>query len=137
MEPAFAAVIISLIALAVYVLSVGQAIYYQVWTRDPSQFPQRTATLVSGLAGVLAANFGATVGIQVATTLRLIAEPQPLMWLRWTAVSLYLVSLIASWVVLSFLKDPGAKQIPELNELAKMLIGILVGGLLVGLSVQA
>ena len=136
MEPSFAAVIISVIALAVYLLAVVQAIYCQL-TEETPKFPQRSAAAITRLSGILAANFGATVGIQVATTLGLMNQLQPLMWLRWTAVGLYVTSLAASWVVLSFLKSHGKPEIPELNELAKMLLVILVGGLIVGLSVQS
>jgi hypothetical protein len=127
----------------VVLLSFGLGIYlagrYTLWVDPPrpNEMPPIMSYLVSTVNGVLAANLGALLGINIS--LSGWQKPQgPAEILQWSAAGWYLLMLLLAavfWGLAGFSED-ASRVVPLLPEMTKNGIGIFIAILAAVLGVQ-
>ena len=136
--------VLAAIAGAWFIAGVVEACYFTT-KKLPDHMPQFLADVVASIGGVFAANLGALVGFTFtqAASLSKVRLASPATWLgrssalpgttqiQLVAAIGYLICLSAAtvvWGMAQFSQDPKL-VVPTLPQLAKTLLGVVVGGL--------
>lgn len=132
---------IALTGLLLYVISVYFAGHYSR-QGAPHKMPALLIEAITLLGAAFAANFGATLGIDLPSELQVDAQVQPDssltlgQWMRLSAAAVYFGSLLLAlwfWWRTGWETDP-AKIVRTVPEQSRMLLGIVVGAIAVAFT---